>query len=355
MTLDDAKAKLRKAAGKGPSRQKALREPVTSIAKVESDRGRKNSRVKGNRGELDVAKLFSQWSGELVKRTPGSGGWGGSQEFGTTADLICKKKAFIFAIEVKHREGWVLDDLVTGIRKDHDKSIVQWWIQASAATPSGKEPLLVFRRNHQPWLAMALSAGRTYDVDVSYMTAAMNDAAPEHRNVIVVSLDAFLENEPVPRGLKNHRPRRLSTGMTDTRTYSCWENMVQRCTNPKAKRFHRYGGRGVRVCARWWRFDNFFVDMGECPDGMSLDRKDNDGDYTPENCRWATAKTQSNNRSDNRRLISADGRDLTIAEWSRETGIGWKTIAYRVDTGWSADQAIGLAPRPAWARKAKSS
>lgn len=93
------KKRLREKSGKGPSRAKAQREPVTSIAKVESDRSRKNSRVKGNRGELDVAKMFSLWSGEIVKRTPGSGGWGGAAEFGTTADLVCRKKSFPFHVE----------------------------------------------------------------------------------------------------------------------------------------------------------------------------------------------------------------------------------------------------------------
>jgi hypothetical protein len=97
--LERTKDNLRAKAGKGPSRNQAQGEPITSIAKVESDRGRKNSRLKGNRGELDVAKVFSKWCGELVRRTPGSGGWGGAKEFGTTADLVCSNKAFPFHVE----------------------------------------------------------------------------------------------------------------------------------------------------------------------------------------------------------------------------------------------------------------
>lgn len=213
--LARAKAKLRKAAGKGPSRAKAQREPQTSIAKVLSDRSRKNSRVKGNRGELDVAKAFSLWCGELVKRTPGSGGWGGSEEFGTTADLICRKKAFPFHIEVKHREGWTLDDLVTGARSDHDKSIVRWWEQCWDSCPKSedghyytlhKEPLLVFRRNRQPWLVM-------FREDCAYQPTGL---APPSLfklanceavcdNVVVMLLSDFLDHTLVPKGLKNRR------------------------------------------------------------------------------------------------------------------------------------------------------
>lgn|GEM_PF-5629662 len=201
--LDQTKAKLRAASGKGPSRAKAQREPVTSIAKVEADRGRKNSRTKGNRGELDVAEVFSKWCGEVVRRTPGSGGWKGAQEFGTTADLICKKKAFPYHIEVKHREGWVLDDLVTGVRKDHDKSIVQWWLQCIASCPKvlgspgivfKKDPLLVFRRNRQPWLVMAMTK-----------LFAPNHFTVDGYAVTVELLSEFLGHETVPKGLKNHK------------------------------------------------------------------------------------------------------------------------------------------------------
>lgn len=210
---------MRKLAGKGPSRAKAQREPHTSIAKVIQDRGRKNSRVKGNRGELDVAKAFSQWSGEIVRRTPGSGGWGGAQEFGTTADLICKKKAFPFHIEVKHREGWTLDDLVTGVRKEHDKSIWQWWRQCCRAAPDDKTELLVFRRNHQPWFVMlyaypvldhehwafAFNARPpTVDFIVVYDNAHSFNAQGDMA-LLVMKLETFLRYEPVPKGLKNHR------------------------------------------------------------------------------------------------------------------------------------------------------
>lgn len=79
-------------------------------------------------------------------------------------------------------------------------------------------------------------------------------------------------------------------------TYTVWANMKQRCLNPNHPRYEDYGGRGIGVCTRWLDFENFLADMGERPAGLTLERTDNDGDYDPFNCCWATYTQQSNNQ-----------------------------------------------------------
>jgi hypothetical protein len=206
--LSILKENLRGRAGKNSSRGQAGREPVTSVAKVESDRSRKNSRTKGNRAELDVAGMFSEWCGEVIRRTPQSGGWSNAQ-FGVTADLVCANPNFNYHCEIKHREGWILDDLVTGTRRDHDKSIVQWWSQCLKSCPKkaaplasvlAKEPLLVFRRNRQPWLVMI----RAHVPSRRTCLFLIQTAEFGNQEVVVMRLDDFLMCMPVPTGLKNH-------------------------------------------------------------------------------------------------------------------------------------------------------
>lgn len=85
-------------------------------------------------------------------------------------------------------------------------------------------------------------------------------------------------------------------GYYGTRTYNSWHMMIQRCSNPKMKRFKDYGGRGISVCKKWLRFTNFLKDMGERPEGKTIDREDNDGNYEPSNCMWSNVKTQNSNK-----------------------------------------------------------
>lgn len=90
--------------------------------------------------------------------------------------------------------------------------------------------------------------------------------------------------------------RLLVHGMKGTREYNSWRSMMKRCNNPNDKAYNHYGGRGISVCERWRKFENFYADMGGRPDGYSLDRINNNGNYEPSNCQWSTQKEQANNR-----------------------------------------------------------
>lgn len=130
--------------------------------------------------------------------------------------------------------------------------------------------------------------------------------------------------------------RNFKHGMANTRAYKNWKGMRARC-----REAHRnYGARGITVSDAWQNFETFYADMGEAPKGMSLDRIDNDGPYSKENCRWATMSQQLNNTRRNRAL-TAFGRTQTIAEWAKETGLIWSTIRDRLDRyGWSPEDAL---------------
>lgn len=127
--------------------------------------------------------------------------------------------------------------------------------------------------------------------------------------------------------------RRTKHGLCNTKVYRAWVTMRSRCEDTNNKRYHRYGGRGIKVCDRWQSFDMFYADMGDAPHGASLDRIDNDGDYEPGNCRWATPTQQQNNTSNNR-TYTHDGKTQTLAQWARDLGIAYHVLRYRLNKGW---------------------
>jgi hypothetical protein len=129
-------------------------------------------------------------------------------------------------------------------------------------------------------------------------------------------------------------------GRAKTRAYGCWRSMMKRCYDPKHEAYGRYGGAGILVCERWHRFENFLADMGEAPPGHSIDRKDNDKGYAPDNCRWATMQEQQNNRSTNVWLTLGD-RTQTATQWAAELGMTVQAIRCRLNKlGWPVEKAL---------------
>lgn len=129
-------------------------------------------------------------------------------------------------------------------------------------------------------------------------------------------------------------------GMANTKTYSSWSCMIQRCTNPKHKGYKRYGGRGIKVCDAWLDFNEFYKDMGERPAGCTLDRIDVNGNYEKENCRWADNKTQHGNKT-NSFKITYNVETHTLSEWARILGIPRNTLNNRLKRGkWSIEEAF---------------
>jgi hypothetical protein len=128
-------------------------------------------------------------------------------------------------------------------------------------------------------------------------------------------------------------------GMSGTPTYQVWRDMINRCDNQNYKEFKYYGGRGITFCRQWRVFDNFFLDMGIKPEGLTLDRIDYDGNYDISNCRWASDIQQANNKRNNIRVFGL-GKEQTVAEWARELGVPDKRIYARIASGWSPYRAV---------------
>lgn len=139
--------------------------------------------------------------------------------------------------------------------------------------------------------------------------------------------------------------------VTDHPLYPIWQRIIQVCENPHSHKYPIYGGRGITVCDRWRSsFWSFVEDMGDRPHGMSIDRIDNDGNYEPGNCRWATPKQQQNNQR-RTTVIEAFGVRKTLSEWADETGIKKCTIRCRIQKyGWNPEKALSKEPQLWWRR-----
>lgn len=137
-----------------------------------------------------------------------------------------------------------------------------------------------------------------------------------------------------------HRETVSMHGMTGKPTFISWLSLKGRCLNPESPDYHRYGGRGIKVCERWANsFDAFVSDMGHRPEGTTLDRIDVNGNYEPGNCQWSSASRQQRNRRDTR---MATFRDITkcLSDWEDETGIPASVLGWRLENGWTAEKAL---------------
>lgn len=122
-------------------------------------------------------------------------------------------------------------------------------------------------------------------------------------------------------------------------SYKIWCSMKQRCYDKNLPQYKYYGERGIAVCERWHSYANFVADMGEPPIGKSLDRIDNNGGYSPENCRWTDMKTQQRNKR-NAHLITYQGETKSLAEWAEHIGVPRGNLHNRIFRGWSIHRAF---------------
>lgn len=133
--------------------------------------------------------------------------------------------------------------------------------------------------------------------------------------------------------------RPITHGRSGEPIYNVWQSMLDRCRNPKASAYRRYGGRGIKVCHRWNYFENFLADMGERPNGLTIERIKNDGNYGPFNCRWATRKEQANNTRRNR-IIQTSRGPLSLAQVAEIAGITYIGVQKRLQNGEDGDYLL---------------
>ncbi len=133
--------------------------------------------------------------------------------------------------------------------------------------------------------------------------------------------------------------RNTTHGLSKRPEYKIWKDMRARCSNPNDSDFHNYGGRGIKVCERWDDFAHFFTDMGPRPPSGTVERKDVNGDYEPDNCIWDTWEAQANNKRTNVNL-TMDGKTQSLTRWCRHYGIERRKVSYRLRIGMSPTEAF---------------
>lgn len=147
--------------------------------------------------------------------------------------------------------------------------------------------------------------------------------------------------------LLDYYEKNTTHGKSKSRTYKVYQGMIQRCQNANDQNYYNYGGRGIRVCESWLEsFEFFYKDMGEPPtDKHQIDRIDNNGDYSPENCRWVTPKENTRNRR-TCKIIEYNGQKKCLTDWSTTLDIPKSTLSRRLKTMSMQDAVLSSKPRP---------
>lgn len=169
---------------------------------------------------------------------------------------------------------------------------------------------------------------------------------------ILNDLDTLIQQDPkLGRRLLPHKPRKgrkkLEHGLAHSPAWRSWQAMISRCYQPSNVGYHNYGGRGITVCPQWqYSFETFFQDMGPRPTlKHQLDRINNDGNYEPSNCRWATQREQARNRRTSI-MLTLRGETKCVADWAATSGQNVRTILYRIAGGWDVEKAVFLPSIP---------
>lgn len=199
----------------------------------------------------------------------------------------------------------------------------------------------------EPWNSETILAGQRYG---RYVVLSTHKAKGTYDYYAYCQCDCGSSPRHVStRGLRNattqscgclHKERVTKHGAWSHPLFAVWARMMERCYNPKNKRYKRYGGRGIQVCERWHDVNAFLQDMAPSfRKGLQLDRKNNDEGYSLDNCRWATTGEQTRNYSRNV-FLEHDGKRLCLADWSALTGIKYQTIWDRVQRGWPTEKIL---------------
>jgi len=130
-------------------------------------------------------------------------------------------------------------------------------------------------------------------------------------------------------------------GYKGTRTYNIWQAMKQRCNNPKTIEYKHYGGKGIAVCKRWMKFENFIKDIGEIPVGLTLDRINNNKGYSPKNCKLSTMKEQERNKTNNH-ILNYKNKQQCLTAIAEQHNINRKTLEHRLNRGLSIEEALTI-------------